>query len=117
MVNSFLDIEGQFAECLGATLAMPVWVLGPFFLNNRDEEALAEHTDQYKPSPSLDENAVTAWLDDSGHSLARRHGPARPRGGAATRRSRGVVAPGRSKRRGGARRSLPWGKITVEKTR
>uniref|UniRef100_A0ACD5YF95 Uncharacterized protein n=1 Tax=Avena sativa TaxID=4498 RepID=A0ACD5YF95_AVESA len=64
VVNSFLDIEGQFAECLGAALGMPVWVLGPFFLNNRDEEALAERTDQYKPSASLDENAVTAWLDD-----------------------------------------------------
>ena len=77
-MNSFLDIEGQFAECLGATLAMPVWVLGPFFLNNRDEEALAEHTDQYKPSPSLDENAVTAWLDD----MAWRGRAERRRGGA-----------------------------------
>ncbi|XP_051198844.1 UDP-glycosyltransferase 73C4-like [Lolium perenne] len=62
VVNTFLGLEEQFVACYEAGLGKPVWALGPFFLNNRDEQALATRVDKDKPS-AVDQSAVTAWLD------------------------------------------------------
>nr|QHG10985.1 UGT99C8 [Avena strigosa] len=62
VLNTFLGLEGQFVKCFEAALGKPVWALGPFFLNNRDEDAVATRGDKDKPS-AVDQDAVTAWLD------------------------------------------------------
>ncbi|XP_051198841.1 UDP-glycosyltransferase 73C4 [Lolium perenne] len=67
VLNTFLDLEEQFVACYQAALGKPVWALGPFFLNNRDEEAVAARGDKDKPS-AVGQDAVTAWLDTMGQS-------------------------------------------------
>jgi hypothetical protein len=62
VLNRFLDLEEQFVACYEAALGKPVWALGPFFLNNRDEEAVAARGDKDKPG-AVAQSAVTAWLD------------------------------------------------------
>uniref|UniRef100_A0ACD5Z611 Uncharacterized protein n=1 Tax=Avena sativa TaxID=4498 RepID=A0ACD5Z611_AVESA len=48
VVNTFLDLEDKFVACYQAALGKPVWTLGPFCLQNRDEK---------------EDTAITAWLD------------------------------------------------------
>uniref|UniRef100_A0ACD6AIF9 Uncharacterized protein n=1 Tax=Avena sativa TaxID=4498 RepID=A0ACD6AIF9_AVESA len=62
VVNTFLDLEEQFVACYRTALGKPVWALGPFFLGNRDEEAVAARGGKDKPS-AVSQSAVTAWLD------------------------------------------------------
>ncbi|XP_048569037.1 UDP-glycosyltransferase 73C3-like [Triticum urartu] len=52
VVNTFRGLEEQFVACYEAALGKPVWALGPFFLNSRDEEAR-----------TIDQSTVIAWLD------------------------------------------------------
>jgi hypothetical protein len=62
VLNTFLDLEEQFVACYEAALGKPVWALGPFFLDNRDEKAVMTRGDNDKPS-AVAQSAVTACLD------------------------------------------------------
>uniref|UniRef100_A0ACD5YQ22 Uncharacterized protein n=1 Tax=Avena sativa TaxID=4498 RepID=A0ACD5YQ22_AVESA len=60
VVNTFLDLEGQFVACYEAALGKPVWTLGPFCISNsRDAESMASRGRK----TSVDQSAVTEWLD------------------------------------------------------
>ncbi|KAL6888272.1 hypothetical protein ACP4OV_009298 [Aristida adscensionis] len=59
VVNTFLDLEGEFVACYEAALGKPVWALGPLCLRNRDADAMASRGN----TPGVHHGAVTAWLD------------------------------------------------------
>ncbi|KAG0532278.1 hypothetical protein BDA96_04G094500 [Sorghum bicolor] len=63
VVNSFVDLEGQFVSCYEAALGKPVWTLGPLCLSNRDVEAMASRGDTSSPGCRQLQSVVTAWLD------------------------------------------------------
>ncbi|KAM3309757.1 hypothetical protein ACQJBY_030814 [Aegilops geniculata] len=52
VVNTFLGLEEQFVACYEEALGKPVWALGPFFLNGRNEEARV-----------VNQSTISAWLD------------------------------------------------------
>uniref|UniRef100_J3LAS0 UDP-glycosyltransferases domain-containing protein n=1 Tax=Oryza brachyantha TaxID=4533 RepID=J3LAS0_ORYBR len=60
VVNTFLDLEGQFVACYEAALGKPVWTVGPLCLHNRDDEAMASCGGS---AAAVDRRAITAWLD------------------------------------------------------
>ncbi|KAL5211591.1 hypothetical protein ABZP36_022438 [Zizania latifolia] len=62
VVNTFLDIEAQFVACYEAALGKPVWTLGPFFLHNREDKAMA--LCGISSTAAVDQRAITAWLDE-----------------------------------------------------
>lgn len=62
VVNTFVDLEGQFVSCYEAALGKPVWTLGPLCLSNRDVDAMASRGDT--SSGGVQQSAVVAaWLD------------------------------------------------------
>jgi hypothetical protein len=62
VVNTFVDLEGQFVSCYEAALSKPVWTLGPLCLSNRDVDAMASRGDT--SSGGVQQSAVVAaWLD------------------------------------------------------
>ncbi|KAG8070345.1 hypothetical protein GUJ93_ZPchr0006g41095 [Zizania palustris] len=62
VVNTFLDIEAQLVACYEAALGKPVWTLGPLFLHNRDDKAMA--LCGISSTTAVDQRAITAWLDE-----------------------------------------------------
>ncbi|CAM0946220.1 unnamed protein product [Alopecurus aequalis] len=61
VVNTFLELEGEFVTCYEAALGKPVWTLGPFCLHNQDEDDMASRGGDRS---GVSESAITKWLDE-----------------------------------------------------